>query len=168
MSTGRETHWRAETVRARVAAAVLQAAGETFAHRALLPHHKGVAAALRRLARAAEQADGGELAEIVGELQAVCALVDEALLNALERETAAQQARLGLGEEEFRARLYDGEHGIFSRQADWDAAGLGTLRGASSVWSRTFLNMVRLVWVSAESRAEIDAFVARLRKIRGV
>ncbi|MET7334397.1 hypothetical protein [Nonomuraea sp. NPDC005650] len=167
-----EVHCRKVVAESRIAAIAVIAAGETFP--TPLWQHRNFASAVLRLADLADQADDEELQQLTDELLALFHVLSEALTNHYGPALAAHAERLQISTEQVEERLYpplpaddatrrayaNSIYGSADRLRKAGLIGLGQDRG------HVLHNIVRIVWVLAQRRADIDAFLTRLEQLR--
>ncbi|MEV3981800.1 hypothetical protein [Nonomuraea sp. NPDC049758] len=168
-----ESHARRVAVEARAAACAITAAGDVFP--TLLWQHRQFAQVVLRVADLADQADGEERQQLTGELLSLFYVLNEALVNHYAAAAERHAQRLGIGVHQLDDRLYppppgDDEQGRRAWQHSISGAadrlraagliGLGQERG------HVLHEIIRVVWVTAERRADIDAFLNRLDEVR--
>jgi hypothetical protein len=159
---------------ARVAACALIAAGEVF--RPLLWSYRHYGDAVFEIAALSDQADGQRLQQLADQLLAMFYVVNEALMTRTTTALQEQAERLGITVDGVDARLYpqlpddDADPAqrrtyelSISGQADrWKRLGfaqLGQSRG------HAFYELIRVVWLLARTRGEIDRFLERLEAL---
>lgn len=169
-----EVHCRKIVRESRLASAALVAAGEVF--RPLLYSYKEYADATREIAALADKAEGERLQQLTGQLLAMWFVVSEALANRTEQARQAHAGRLGITPDEVHDRLYpplpaddddEAMHAAYERsihgQAErWRRLGLATM---GQERGHAFFELVRTVWLLAQSRSEIDRFLERLEDL---
>ncbi|MGP3919246.1 hypothetical protein [Nonomuraea sp. 10N515B] len=170
-----EMRRRKVVAESRIAACAVIAAGETFP--TLLWQDRAFANAVLRLANLAEQAEDEQLQQLTDELLALFHVVSEALVNHYGPALAAHAERLRISAEEVEERLYpalppdeaddatrrayaNSIYGATDRLRKAGFTSLGQDRG------HVLHDIIRIVWVVAQRRADIDAFLNRLEELR--
>lgn len=168
-----EAHCRKIISESRLTSAALVAAGEVLP--AMLFSYRHYANAINHIATLAEQAEDERQQQFTDELLAMWYVLTEALLNRYEAAMTEHAGRLG-SPAQVEARLYpplpgddaDGE----SRRA-WERS----IPGQADRWRRlgftgltqdrghAFWQIIRLVWLLARARSEIEAFLKRLDEL---
>ncbi|MGW6499298.1 hypothetical protein [Nonomuraea angiospora] len=170
-----EAHCRKVVAESRIAAIAVIAAGQMFP--TPLWQHRNFASAVLRLADLADQADDEELQQLADELLALFHVLSEALINHYGPALAAHAERLHISAKQVEERLHpplpaddaddatrrayaNSIHGAADRLRKAGFIGLGQDRGD------VLHDIVRIVWVLAQRRADIDAFLTRLEQLR--
>ncbi|MFI6909788.1 hypothetical protein ACIBKY_51595 [Nonomuraea sp. NPDC050394] len=169
-----ETHCRRMAAQARTLACALLAAGEVFP--TLLGYHRQYGDALVELADLADRSTGAQMQRRTRALTAMGHVLHEALRIRYADGLAAHAARLGITASEVEQRLHPPlpaedaddderaayERSIYGRSALWHKLGITGLTGDDR---HAAFQLIRLVWVSASSRADIEMFLKRLEAL---
>ncbi|MGW4411961.1 hypothetical protein ACWEJ6_48695 [Nonomuraea sp. NPDC004702] len=168
-----EARYRKIIRESRLAGAALVAAGEVFP--SMLFSYRKYADAVNDIAALAEQAEGERRQQLTEELLALWCVLTEALLNRYEAAMAEHAGRLG-SPAQVEARLYPplpGDDAAEEARRAWERS----IPGQADRWRRlgfagltqdrghAFWRIIRLVWLLAHGRGEIETFPTRLEEL---